>query len=259
MSTNQDFTPTSSRSINKIKRMPERANYDKPTIYSILDEGLIAHVGFSLPYSIEDPPQEPEDWPLVMPMAYSRIDDTVYLHGYVSGRMIKALGPRDPNAPKPKVTITVTHLDGIVYAINPFHNSFNYRSACVFGYGRLVTDPEEKTLVLKAITNQASGCFLPKHLNLDAGETADRWSDSKQPGKIDMQSTGVIAVQIESGSAKIRSGGPKDDAKDVVSEELTQQIWSGVLPIRSVYGPAESAEYTKAPVPEFIETLTKHK
>ncbi|KAK9763353.1 hypothetical protein K7432_010052, partial [Basidiobolus ranarum] len=92
MSTNQDFTPTSSRSINKIKRVTQQANYDKPTIYSILDEGLIAHVGFSLPYSIEDPPQELEDWPLVMPMAYSRIDDTVYLHGYVSGRMIKALG-----------------------------------------------------------------------------------------------------------------------------------------------------------------------
>ncbi|KAK9708428.1 hypothetical protein K7432_009648 [Basidiobolus ranarum] len=197
-----------------------------------------------------------------MPMAYSRIDDTVYLHGYVSGRMIKALGPRDPNStkPKPKAAITVTHLDGIVYAINPFHNTFNYRSACVFGHGRLVTDPEEKALALKAITNQASGCLLSKHLNLDASETADRWNDGKQPGKIDMQSTGVIAVQIESGSAKIRSGPPpKEDAKDAVSDELTRQVWSGVLPIRSAYGPAESAEYSKAPVPGFIETLTKHK
>ncbi|ORX89410.1 hypothetical protein K493DRAFT_318705 [Basidiobolus meristosporus CBS 931.73] len=253
MSTQPEFTPTTSRSINKVKRMPERGKYDKPTIYKILDEGLVAHVGFALPYTVEDASQEPEDWPLVMPMAYSRIEDTVYLHGYISGRLIKALGPRNSDAPRPKVNITVTHLDGIVYAINPFHNSFNYRSACVFGYGRLVTDPEEKLTALKYITNQASGCFLPQH----GDRTADRWEDSKPPGKIDLQSTGVIAVQIETASAKVRAGAPKDDKEDVSSEELNQKVWSGVLPIRSAYGPAESSDYTQTATPEFFDALMK--
>ena len=50
------------------------------TIDEILDEGLVAHVGFVH-----------EDQPYVIPMLYARVGDTVYIHGSSASRMLRAL------------------------------------------------------------------------------------------------------------------------------------------------------------------------
>jgi len=115
----------------------------------------------------------------------------------------------------------------------------NYQSAVIFGHGRLVSTPEEKDRALEAITNQ------PFH-------HADRWNDSRLPNKIDLQSTKVIAVQIEKASAKIRSGGVSDDVADKEDPELLKKHYSGVVPCKVVYGAPEPTAYNIADTPSYL-------
>ncbi|KAF8978710.1 hypothetical protein BGZ46_006213 [Entomortierella lignicola] len=226
-----DYTPTSHKAINQVHRLKDRARYDAESIHSILDNNILAHVGFTLPPGAA----EEDEWPFVMPMCYGRIDDVVYLHGYVSGRMMKALASDE----HPKVCITVSQVDGLVVAMSPFHNSMNYKSAVVFGHGRLVESPEEKDRALAAITNQ------PFH-------HADRWNDSRLPNNIDLKSTKVIAVQIERASAKIRAGGVSDDISDKENPELLKKHYSGVIPMKTVYGAPEPTPYNIADTPAYL-------
>ncbi|KAF9365033.1 hypothetical protein BGX34_011705 [Mortierella sp. NVP85] len=226
-----DYTPTSHKAINQVHRLKDRARYDAESIHAILDRNIIAHVGFTLPPGAA----EEDDWPFVMPMCYGRIDDTVYIHGYVSGRMMKALA----SDTRPKVCITVTEVSGLVVAMAPFHNSMNYQCAVVFGRGRLVDSPDEKDQALTAITNQPF-----RH--------ADRWNDSRLPNKTEMVSTKVIAVQIERASAKFRTGGVSDDLKDMENPELVNKYFSGIVPMKTVFGTPEPSEYNAAPVPAYL-------
>ncbi|KAF9433252.1 hypothetical protein BGZ76_009695 [Entomortierella beljakovae] len=226
-----DFTPTSHKAINQVHRIKERARYDVESINAILDDNLLAHVGFTLPPGAADE----DDWPFVMPMCYGRIDDIVYIHGYVSGRMMKALASET----RPKVCITVTQVDALIVAMSPFHNSMNYKSAVIFGHGRLVTDPEEKDRALAAITNQPF-----RH--------ADRWNDSRPPNKTDLISTKVIAVQIEKASAKSRDGGVNDDVKDKEDPELVKKIYSGIVPMKTVFGAPEPTSYNTVETPSYL-------
>ncbi|KAF9138829.1 hypothetical protein BGX30_008708 [Mortierella sp. GBA39] len=233
-----DYTPTSHKDINQVHRLKDRAQYDSEAINSILDNNMLAHVGFTLPPGVA----EEDDWPFVMPMCYGRIEDTVYIHGYVSGRMMKALSSDN----LPKVCITVSQVDALVVAMSPFHNSFNYFSAVVFGRGRLVTDPEEKSRALEVITNQPF-----RH--------ADRWNDSRLPNKVDLQSTKVIAVRIEKASAKHRIGGVNDDLKETKDEELCKKYYSGVVPCKMVYGTPVASSYNQAPTPAYLDSEVLNK
>ncbi|KAG0228833.1 hypothetical protein BGW42_001913 [Actinomortierella wolfii] len=227
--------PTTVKAINQVHRLRDRARYDRETIHAILDEGIVAHVGFTLPPGMA----EEDDWPFVMPMIYGRIDDTIYIHGFVSGRMMKALSSPEP----PKVAITVTLVDGMVVSMAAFHSAMNYRTACLFGHGRLVTDEEEKDRALATITNH--------------GFKADRWYDSRPATKIELKSTKVIAVQIEKASAKIRTGQASDELKEMEDDEFTKKYWSGIVPMKTVFEKPIPTDYNKAPLPSYIAELTK--
>ncbi|KAF9088788.1 hypothetical protein BGX23_007120 [Mortierella sp. AD031] len=233
-----DFTPTSHKAINMVHREKTRARYDWETIHTILDNNILAHVGFTLPPGAA----EEDDWPFVMPMCYGRIDDTVYIHGYVSGRMMKALASDD----LPKVCITVTQVDGLVVALSPFHNTFNYHSAVIFGRGRLVTDDTEKSEALAVITNQPF-----RH--------ADRWNDSRPSSKTDLRSTKVIAVRIERASAKVRTGPVKDELSDMKDPEILKKYYTGVIPIKTVFCKPEPSEHNVAPTPAYLEPEAMNK
>ncbi|KAG0221079.1 hypothetical protein B0O80DRAFT_436895 [Mortierella sp. GBAus27b] len=226
-----DYTPTSHKAINQVHRLKERARYDAEAIHAILDNNMLAHVGFTLPPGAADE----DDWPFVMPMCYGRIDDTVYIHGYVSGRMMKALAANT----QPKVCITVSQVSGLVVAMSPFHNSMNYQCAVIFGHGRLVDSPEEKDRALAVITNQPF-----RH--------ADRWNDSRPPNKTDLISTKVIAVRIERASAKYRDGGVSDDTQDKQNPELLKKHYSGIVPMKTVFGTPEPSEYNIVDAPAYL-------
>ncbi|WP_246018411.1 pyridoxamine 5'-phosphate oxidase family protein [Pelagibacterium montanilacus] len=180
-------------------RQPRRASYDTGTIHAILDSGLVGHVGFIA-----------EGRPMVMPMAYARSGETIYLHGASKTRIVAMHADGDP------MTMTVTLLEGIVAARSGFHHSMNYRAATVHGSTRLVTDPDEAERALMAITNH----LLPS-----------RWDEVRPMHDKERKATGVIAIEIEHASAKIRQAPPADDVED---HDLP--IWAGVIPIVTALG-----------------------
>lgn len=186
--------PTSSR--NTLKRSSQRGHYDRETVYQILDVGFLCHVGFTI-----------GEQPYVLPNAYGREGDTLYLHGAIGNRMLNQLEKGVP------VCITVTHTDGIVLARSVFHHSFNYRSVVVFGTARLVAD-ENKEHALHMVTEQI---------------LKGRWDEARTPTAQELKVTKVLAVEIEEASAKVRTGPPKDD-----EEDYALPIWAGVLPLRTV-------------------------
>jgi nitroimidazol reductase NimA-like FMN-containing flavoprotein (pyridoxamine 5'-phosphate oxidase superfamily) len=182
---------------NNVKRVPNRGHYDRETIFEILDAGFLCHAGFVV-----------GDQPFVIPTLYGRIDDKIYLHGSAASRMLKNLADGIP------VCLTVTHVDGLVLARSAFHHSMNYRSAVIFG-NALPTSGAEKVDALFAISEQV---------------LKGRWEETREPNEKELKATSVLRVEIESGSAKIRTGPPGDEAEDY---ELP--IWAGVVPIVQDY------------------------
>ena len=180
-------------------RRPQRAAYDRETIYAILDAGFVCHVGF-----VE------HGRPVVIPTAYARIDDAVVVHGAVKNRTLVAL------ADGGEVCVTVTHLDGLVLARSAFHHSVNYRSVMIFGRASAIVDPAEKDAALEAF-------FERIH--------PGRWAEVRPPSAKELAATLVIRIPIEEVSAKVRAGGPIDDAED-----MSWPVWAGVVPTTLVKG-----------------------
>ncbi|SPJ24411.1 pyridoxamine 5'-phosphate oxidase family protein [Palleronia abyssalis] len=191
-------------------RQPKNAHTDRATIDDILDTGLVAHVGFL-----------DAGRPMVMPMAHARIGDALYLHGASKTRIAKLDGVA--------VCLTVTQLHGIVVARSGFHHSVNYRSAIVHGTARVV-EGQEIDEALIAITDH----LLP-------GRSAEIRPMTPQERK----ATGVVAIDIEHASAKVRTGPPRDDPDDHASG-----LWGGVLPVVTGLGRGVSDAHTPDDAPE---------
>lgn len=158
----------------------------------------------------------------------------VYLHGSSVARLMRITA--DQEVP---LCVCGTLLDGYVLSLTPFHNSCNYRSAVVFGHGMITSDPEEIEFALKLITNNA----IP-----------ERWENSRTPPtKTEYTSTGILKVQIETASAKVRTGGPHDDRADLQSPEVAGKTWTGVVPAYQVLGePIANEENKVKHVPEYL-------
>lgn len=184
---------------NKVVRSPVRGHYDHATVHEILDSQFLCHVAYVF-----------EGTPIAIPTAYGRKGEIIYLHGAKSNRMLSGI----INAAA--ASLTVTAVDGIVLARSVFHHSFNYRSVVVFGNVREVTDPAEANEALAIITE-----------NILTG----RWDEARLPTEKELKATLVIAMEITTASAKIRTGDPKDD-----EEDYDLPIWAGVLPIQTNFG-----------------------
>jgi nitroimidazol reductase NimA-like FMN-containing flavoprotein (pyridoxamine 5'-phosphate oxidase superfamily) len=189
----------------KLKRLPKRGNFDRETIYGILDEGFICHVGFA-----------PEGQPFVIPTGYARVDDKLYIHGSQASRMLRTLS-RGVD-----VCVTVTIVDGLVLARSAFHHSMNYRSVVVFGRATLVEEREEKMAALRA---------LSEHI------IHGRWAEVREPTEEEMKMTTVLSLPLVEASAKIRTGPPLDD-----EEDYALPVWAGVIPLRLEAGEPVSDE-----------------
>ena len=178
----------------KIKRLPDRAEYDRETIHGILDEALICHIGFVM-----------DGQPYVIPTIHARVGDTLYLHGSAASRMLRTLG-KGANA-----CVTVTLLDGLVLARSAFHHSMNYRSVVILGPLEEVIDPDERNKVLDAIVEH----IIPGRL-----------AEARRPNRKELKATIVVKIQISEASAKIRTGPPGDD-----DEDYDLPVWAGVIPL----------------------------
>ncbi|MBC9796562.1 pyridoxamine 5'-phosphate oxidase family protein [Sinomicrobium weinanense] len=206
---NYETTP-----LNKLVRGPKRASYDQEQIYRILDKKFLCHVAYT--------------WngkAIVIPTAYGRKGDRLYIHGSLKNRMMSCLSEAG------EACISVTHLDGLVLARSAFHHSANYRSVNIFGKVRKLEGDEEKMQALECILNH----MVPGH-----------WKHVRQPNDKELRATLVLEIAIDSASAKIRSGGVADE-----KEDLDLPIWAGVIPITETVGEPEYdpflPEHIKAP------------
>jgi nitroimidazol reductase NimA-like FMN-containing flavoprotein (pyridoxamine 5'-phosphate oxidase superfamily) len=182
----------------RVRRRTARGAYDRETIHAILDEGLVAHVGFTTP----------DGQPFVMPMLYGRDGDTLFLHGSPASRMLGALREGVP------VCVTVTLLDGIVFARSAFHHSMNYRSVVVLGEAHAVEDEPAKRAALDAVVEHV----LP-----------ERTHDARGPNAKELRATLVLALPLDEASAKARTGPPADVAAD-----MKLPVWAGEVPLELV-------------------------
>ena len=183
----------------RVVREAHRGVYERTAAYEILDEGFICHVGFVV-----------ERQPFVIPTAYGRSGDNLYIHGSAASRMLRNL---DKGA---AVCITVTLLDGLVLARSIFNHSMNYRSVVVLGTATAVEDREEKLAALRALSEH----ILP-----------GRWAESRQPNEREIKATLVLRLPITEFSAKVRQGPPIDD-----EEDYAFPTWAGVIPLTMVPG-----------------------
>jgi nitroimidazol reductase NimA-like FMN-containing flavoprotein (pyridoxamine 5'-phosphate oxidase superfamily) len=184
------------------RRHRERGRRDRDELYAVLDEALICHLGVVA-----------DGAPVVLPTCYGRLDDTLYLHGS-SGAWSLRSGAGTP------VCVTVTLLDGLVYARSVFSHSANYRSAVAHGAARLVTDAVEKLAALEAIVEHT---------------TPGSWQHARQPTGKELAATSVIALDLDEASLKVRVGPPGDEESDL-SEGTA---WAGVLPVHTTFGEPE--------------------
>lgn len=188
----QNLTPTSR---SKVRRLSKQGSYERALIYKTLDEGLVCQVGIAV-----------EGQPFVIPTAYARVGDRLYIHGSPLSRMMRVL------ISGVEVCITVTLIDGLVLARSTFHHSMNYRSVVIFGTATVVSEPKQKAIALQAFSNYIA---------------PERWAEVRQPNTKELEATIVLALPLVEASAKVRVGHPTDE-----SEDYSLPIWAGEIPLR---------------------------
>jgi uncharacterized protein len=184
----------------RVRRLPTRGAYDRPTIDAILDEALVAHLAFT----------GEEGQPYAIPTLHARVGDEVWVHGSAASRTLRTLGGGAP------ACLTVTLIDGLVLARAIFNHSMNYRSAIVLGEARAVTDPEDKRAALAAFAERIA---------------PGRWADARPPTPQELKATSILALPLDEASAKVRAGPPVDDDADHALD-----VWAGVVPMRLARG-----------------------
>ena len=199
MSSEIQMTPRS-----RVRRLPQRGSYDRTVIDAILDEGIVAHVGFVHEGSV-----------FVIPMGYARDGDRLLLHGSSASRLMRLL------AEGTEAAVTVTLLDALVLARSYFHHSMNYRSVVVLGRTSEVAEETKKRRALDVLLSR----LVP-----------GRHGDARPTNDIELKATLVASIPIEEATAKLRTGPPADDGED-----LALPYWAGLVPVKTTFGPPEPA------------------
>lgn len=200
--------------MGELKRHPERGSDDRDLIRAILAEGLVAHVGII----------DATGSPMVIPMAYALDGDSILIHGSVASRLMRSKGP---------ICVTVTLLDGLVYARSLFNSSMNYRSVVVAGVPEVLDgDEREQALIM------LSDFLLP-----------GRVGHAREPNRTEVRQTTVWRLSLDDATAKVRSGPPKDDPTD----DLELPYWGGVVPVRTTFGePEPDGAGVAVPTPDHV-------
>ena len=201
----------------RLKRLPQRGSYDRETVYQIIDRAVFCHVGFVH-----------NGTPFVVPTLHVRIGERLYVHGSAASRMLRAAAGGIP------LCVTVTHVDGLILARSAFHHSINYRSAVILGVAEEVTDPDAKLSALHALVEHV----FP-----------GRWQDARPPHPKELAATSVLGLPITEASAKVRTGGPSEEAED-----YALPIWAGVIPLKIATGAAVADQRLMGgvEVPEYV-------
>jgi nitroimidazol reductase NimA-like FMN-containing flavoprotein (pyridoxamine 5'-phosphate oxidase superfamily) len=187
-----EFTATDR---TKVRRHPERGTYDRETIYRILDEAFVCHVGFIV-----------DDAPYVVPTNYVRVGDKLFLHGSTASRLMRTLSSGAP------FCLTVTLLDGIVLSPTATGHSVNYRSVVMMAKAEQIVDAQEKLAAMRDFVEYV---------------IRGRWAEVRPPTEQELKATMVLAVPLVEASAKVRTGFAVDKG-----DEYAEAGWTGVIPFR---------------------------
>ena len=198
---------------NRVKRLHDRGHYDHQTIHALLDAAVLCHVAYVI-----------DGQPYCTPTLFWREENRLYWHGSNASRMLRS---QKAGAP---VCLTVTHLDSLVLARCGFNHSADYRAVMAFGQAHLIEDEAEKERALVMMVDR----FFPS-----------RTAGLRQTTKQEIKATAVLAMEIETASAKIRSKGVADDEEDYLLP-----IYAERLPIRTIIG-------TPEPCPRLAEGLER--
>lgn len=227
---------------NTVNRYKHQAVYSLITIHTIINTSPVLHVSFT--------PAPSDPFPVILPLIgqmgsfthpSSGLGDPLdcYLHGYVSSRIMSL--SRASGGKGLPVCIAASKVDGLVLTLTPNSHNYNYRSAILFGYATLVEDLEEKLWAMELITNSV---------------VPDRWRHTRVPPNVaEMQSTQILRVKIDSGSAKVREGVPNDEKGDLANQDVLSSVWTGVLPLYEQFGQPVPGPYNEVEeVPEHVMT-----
>ena len=219
------MTNPGNSSRTKVKRLPEKAQTDVEALYSVLDSGLVAHVG------VIDHGQ-----PIVIPVGYARDRDTLLIHGSSASRLFTLLASGVP------ACVTVTRLDGLVLARSLFESSMNYRCAMVFGTATRLSGQAEAD-ALKVVTEH----LMP-----------GRWDDARQPTTKELKATMTLSLPLDECSVKISEGPPNDLDEDLESD-AGKTIWAGHIPIFEQLGVPIPDQYVPrgTSLPDYVTTWTR--
>jgi nitroimidazol reductase NimA-like FMN-containing flavoprotein (pyridoxamine 5'-phosphate oxidase superfamily) len=201
----------------RVRRRAGRGRYDRATIDPILDEGMVGHLGLVS-----------ERQPYVLPILYARDGDWLYLHGSPLSRLLGAAVSGVP------LCLTVTLLDGLVFARSAFHHSMNYRSVVVLGSAVALEDHDAKQVALRRIVEHIA---------------PGRSDEVRGPSGPELEATEVVAMEIREASAKIRTGPPVDAAED-----YSLPVWAGELPLALVPGAPAGDPRCEFPVPDYVSS-----
>lgn len=212
-----DFTPTDR---TRIKRLHQRACYDRETVYAILDAGFVCHVGYTI-----------DDHPYVTTTSYWREEDHILWHGSSASRMLRRVKGNVP------VCVNVSLIDGLVLARSGFHHSINYRTVIMFGKAEALVDPDARLAALKTFTDR----ICP-----------GRWDELRPVTDQELKATTVLRMAIDEVAAKVRSGPPGDD-----EEDYDLDVWAGEVPLRLVAGPPVPDPRLKAEIsqPAYLDNF----
>ena len=185
------FVPTKR---SRVRRLHQRARYDKESVHAILDAALMCHIGYVI-----------DGQPYVTPTLFWREGERLYWHGSSASRMLRTQTAGIP------VCVTVTHVDGLVVARSGFHHSLNFRAVMAFGMAAKVEDLDEKEAGLNAFVERV----YPGRNKVIRPISAQ-----------ELKATTLMGMTIDEASAKIREGGPVDDEEDYALD-----CWAGIVPI----------------------------
>ncbi|WDZ87566.1 bifunctional pyridoxamine 5'-phosphate oxidase family protein/GNAT family N-acetyltransferase [Micromonospora cathayae] len=208
------YTPTARTTPHRAR---DRMSYEGAAAHAVLDEAYHCTLGFVV-----------DGEPRLLPTLHVRVGETLYLHGSTGSRpLLAARGPAGL-----AVCVSVTLLDGLVYARSQFHHSANYRSVVAHGVAHLVTDAEEKATVLAALVEKVA---------------AGRAAQSRPPSRRELAETAVLALPLREVSVRARTGGVQDEPTD-----LELPYWAGVVPLRRERGLPEPDAGVSVPVPDAL-------
>ena len=209
-------TPPGSSDKTTLKRLSYKASGSTSDLYDILDLNMVAHVGFVI-----------DGAPMVIPMAYGRSGDKIYLHGSSGSRLMRHLDSQ------PQVCISITELNALKVSRSTFNSGMHYRSVVIFGKAELVAE-DQKMQALDIV----SDALIP-----------GRVAEARPMTKKEAAATIIVSVDLNETSVKIATNEVDDP-----EEDLNRGFWAGTIPLASVAQPAIPADRESAglPVPKSV-------